>query len=374
MAFNRFAFKQNTANFLFITRENRQNPGARTRCFGFAEELKKRGFSASVFSFPDRVGAKSGRDEANFNLSEKLRCVFKGCKLLLREPKPSAFIINRFNYHSIPAWLVSMFKKIPFIFDMDDWEARESSGSKAEYLTRIFARKSIFCIAASRYLRDYLLRFNKDVYYIPTAVDTDAFRPSAPKENRNFIFSWHGSVNRPELTEYIKFIMDCFLTLYEKYPFIKLHIAADGIFRKELLSSIKSYSCEAIVYKGWMPYENIPSYLDDIDCGLVPLLEKTRFNLSKSPVKLFEYMAKAKPVIASPVGEAAYIIKENSNGFLGSTKDEFILKMEHLIKDAGLAKKTGTTARKEIEEKYSMNVIGEELVKIFKDFFNNSPY
>ena len=358
--------------FVFITRESREDPGARIRCWDFSEKLRERDFNVSVFSFADRLGAKSGKDDAKFTFREKLKYSYKGFKILLRETKNSVFIINRFNYHAIPAWAAASLRNIPFIFDMDDWEARESRGSKAEYLSRSFAKNSMFCIAASNYLKDYLLQFSRKVYYIPTTVDTDKFKPSFCKERKEFVFSWHGSVNRIELIKYIKFIIECFLPLREKYPFIKLFIAADGIFSEKLIKLIKSYHCENLIHKGWIDYNNVPSYLDNVDCGLIPLLDKTRFNLSKSPVKLFEYMAKAKPVVASCVGEANYIIKNGYNGFLASNRSEFIFNMEQLIKNPDLAKNTGIVARKTVEEKYSLGILGEKFAGILEKGFNSS--
>jgi len=358
--------------FVFITRESHRDPGARIRCWGFSEKLKEKGFNSDVFSFVDRLGAKSGKDDLGFTFGEKLKYSCKGFKILLKEAGNSVFIINRFNYHTIPAWLAAKLRSAPFIFDMDDWEARENRGSKAEYFSRLFAKESRFCIAASNYLKDYLLQFNRKVYYIPTAVDTNEFKPSFDKESKDFVFSWHGSVNRIELIKYIKFIIECFLALYGKYPFIKFFIAADGIFGEKLIKLIKSYQCENLIYKGWVDYNNVSSYLDSVDCGLISLLDKSRFNLSKSPVKLLEYMAKAKPVIASCVGEANYIIKNGKNGFLASGRDEFIFNMEKIIKNPDLAKNIGMAARKTVEEDYSLDILGEKFVNILKNGFNSS--
>lgn len=357
---------------IFITREGRREPGARMRCFGFSEKLKGRRFDSSVFSFADKLGAKSGIDEAGFGLKDKLRCIFKGYNLLSHESPNSVFIVNRFNYHSIPAWLVSVFKNIPVVFDMDDWEAREGSGSKAEYLTRLLAKRSVFCIAASHYLKDYLSQFNENVYCIPTPVDTGRFKPSSRREGKEFVFSWHGSVNRIEIISYIKLIIECFLSLYKKYPFIKLYIAGDGFFAKELNALISGYSCKAVICRGWVDYESMPRYLDEVDCGLVPLPDKTRFNLSKSPVKLFEYMAKAKPVVASPVGEAARIIEDGHNGFLACGKDEFALKMERLILNRAMGRQVGLAAREEVQNDYSLNLLGDRFAGLLKGFFDNS--
>ena len=88
--------------------------------------------------------------------------------------------------------------------------------------------------------------------------------------------------------------------------------------------------------------------------------------MSKSPVKLFEYMAKAKPVVASATGEANYIIKNGCNGFLASGKNEFILYMEQLMRNPGLAEKVGLAARKTVEENYSLNVLGERFAGIME--------
>lgn len=358
--------------FVFITRESCRDPGARIRCWGFSDKLKEKGLNSAVFSFADRLGAQSGKDDGRFSFREKLKYSYKGFRLLLKEAKNSVFIINRFNYHTVPAWLVSKFRKIPFVFDMDDWEARESLGSRAEYLSRSFAKNSMFCVAASNYLKNYLSQFNRKVYYIPTAVDTNEFKPSSCKGRNDFVFSWHGSVNRIELIAYIKFIIECFLTLYGKYSFIKLFIAADGIFERKLSELVRSYNCPNLIYRGWINYNHIPVYLDNVDCGLVPLLDKTRFNLSKSPVKLFEYMAKAKPVVASCLGEASYIIENGYNGFLASSKNEFISRMEQLIKSPVLSENIGTTARKTVEESYSLAILGEQFTNIFAKWFQQS--
>ncbi len=358
--------------FLFITREGRKDPGARIRCWGFSEKLKKKGLNSSVFSFVDRLGAKSGKDETKFTFGRKLKYSYKGFRIFLKEAKNSVFVINRFNYHTIPAWLVAKLRNTPFVFDMDDWEAREGWGSRSECLSRLFAKSSRLCIAASNYLKDYLSQFNRKVYYIPTAVDTGKFKPFFGKKRDDFVFSWHGSVNRIELIGYIKFIIECFLALYEKYPFIKLFIAADGIFGRELIKLIKSYNCKNLIYKGWVDYNDIPFYLDSVDCGLIPLLDKTRFNLSKSPVKLFEYMAKAKPTIASCVGEANHIIKNGCNGFLASDRNEFIFNMEQIIKNPDLTKNLGIAARKTAEETYSLDILGERFANILENDFNSS--
>ncbi|MFC1576678.1 glycosyltransferase [Candidatus Omnitrophota bacterium] len=352
---------------IFITREGLKNPGARIRCYGFSKKLQEKGINTQVFSFADRLGAKSGKDDADFKFREKLKLIYQSFKLFYKESSDSIFVINRFNYHALSPWLVSLLKGIPLIFDMDDWEARENKGSKAEYLTRILAKRSIFCVAASSYLKDYLSQFNQNVYFVPTGVDATEFKASGPRKSKDFIFSWHGSINRPEIVRYIRFIIDCFLVTVEKYPFIKLFIAGDGIYKRDLLKLLDERSHNNIVYKGYVKHDRINGYLDNVDAGLVPLLDETRFNLSKSPVKLFEYMAKSKPVIASAVGEATSVIKDNYNGLLASSTGEFVSCMEQLIKNPDAACNMGANAHRTINENYSMDVLSRRLHDATRD-------
>ncbi len=360
--------------FIFVTRESYKDAGARIRCYAFSRELKKKGIDTDVFSFVDRLGAKSGKEDAEFKYTHKLSCILKGFKLLLKEDTVTIFIVNRFNYHALSVWMASKIKGIPFIFDMDDWEARENiwyfwgviPSSKAEYLTRLFARESVVCVAASNYLKGYLSQFNRNVYYIPTGVDTTEFRPSPYKEKKELVFSWHGSINRPEILRYLTFIIECFCVLYKKYPYINLYIAGDGIFGEEVSRIVKVYNCNGITYRGYVSYDKIPSYLDEIDIGLIPLLDRTPFNLSKSPVKLFEYMAKGKPVVASPVGEVKYIVNNGIDGFWADTQSSFIEKMEMLINNVDLRIKMGSNARKKVEREYSLSVISDKVYEMVR--------
>jgi glycosyltransferase involved in cell wall biosynthesis len=117
---------------------------------------------------------------------------------------------------------------------------------------------------------------------------------------------------------------------------------------------------------GWIPPDEIPDYLSHIDIGLLPLVQDTKFNKSKSPTKLFEYMAMAKPTVSSNIGEAAEIIQDGENGFLAKDKEEFIKKMQILIEDSTLRQEMGDKACKTIENNYSLKVLGKRLYEILR--------
>lgn len=357
---------------LFITREGYRLPGARVRCYNFAREIRKYNVQAEVLSFSDTLGAKDGEDESGMGLGDRIGFNCRAFKRLALDKK-AIFFLQRFNYHSFAPYLAHLLNRNKIVLDLDDWEIRENPryylgfwpSSKAHYLTRNIAKRSILCIAASRFLEHFLSEFNKKTYYIPSGVDTELFTPpiNDPDEDK-IIFSWTGTLHKKEYIENIKFALDCFIILRKKYSHIYLDIIGDGIYRPDLLFLLNRLSDAHVHYRGWFTPESMPDYLKSITIGILPVASDTRFNRAKSPTKLFEYMAVAKPTISSTVGEAAYIIRDGENGFLAKTKEEFIDKMDILVRDITLRKQMGINARKTIEENYSLNILGKRLYAI----------
>jgi len=360
---------------IFITREGYDLAGARIRCYNFAKELKKYGLYTEVFSFADNLGANSGKEEYKLRIRDKLKYNFEAFKRLKKE-KEAIFFINRFHYHSFSPWILNLINGNKIIFDLDDWEFRENPkyyfgifpSSKAEFLTRKLAKRALFCIGASRFLVEYLSQFNKNTYYIPSGVDTEKFKPKKiEKDNSKIVFSWIGTMHREDDIENIKFVIDCFLELRKKYQNIFLEIAGDGIYFEELKRTVEEIKDKNIFLKGWIEPDQMPDYLNNIDIGLLPLIQKTKFNLAKSPTKLFEYMAMAKPVVCSDMGECSYIIKDGENGFLAKDKEEFIKKLEILIMNWQKRNEMGKTAYENIKNNYGLEIIGNDLYQIIRN-------
>jgi glycosyltransferase involved in cell wall biosynthesis len=359
---------------IFITRESYNLAGARKRCYNFARELKKYGIETEILSFADMLGAKYGKEESQLRLMDKLRFNCVALKRLNKNKQVILFM-QRFNYHSFAPYLACIFNGNRMILDLDDWEMRENPkyylgfypSSKAHYFTRSIAAKSVFCIAASRFLQEFLLEFNPNVYYIPSGVDTELFKPSLNNLRQDkIIFSWIGTFNKEEYVENIEFALDCFGVLRKKYNYIYFDIVGDGVYRNKLMKIIHQFSDSNIRLKEWMAPDRIPEYLDTIHIGMLPTVSSNKFNKAKSPTKLFEYMSMARPVISTKVGESIDIIQDGINGFLAQTKEEFIKKMQKLIDDPFLRRQMGENARELIERKYSLRVLGKQLYNALK--------
>ncbi|HAJ56503.1 MAG TPA: hypothetical protein DCL35_01900 [Candidatus Omnitrophica bacterium] len=363
---------------IFITREGRRLAGARVRCYNFAAQLRRYGVDAQVLSFADSLGAMDGESERRMGFFSKLRYNHLAFSRLAGE-EGSIFYIQRFNYHAFAPLLAGALRGNKIVLDLDDWEMREDPRyclgfypfSKAHFFTRLAARRSVACIAASRFLEDFMRPFNANVYYIPTCVDTVSFEPSARvRGDKGIIFSWIGTFNRKEYVDNIRLALGSFVALHKKYPNIYFDILGDGVYRQALKEVVAGFNDSHIQMKGWLSPEDVPAYLGSVDIGLLPVVGETKFNLSKSPTKLFEYMACGKPVVASAVGEAKEIIRDGDNGFLARTQADFTEKLEALIADEKLGHDMGARARCDAQDKYSLDVCGRRLFEALKTLEN----
>jgi glycosyltransferase involved in cell wall biosynthesis len=361
---------------IFITREGYNLSGARVRCYNFSRQLAKYNVETEVFSFAEKLGAKYGENEFKMGFLKKLKYNAQAWKYLRKNiDKNTLIFMQRLNYHSLAPFLITLFKRNKFIFDCDDWNIRENPkyylgfypSSKMEYLTRKISGYSHICIAASRFLENYLKKFNAHVYYLPTGVDTDIFNPDkyTLSDNSKIVFSWIGTLYHPQMRDNLKFILSCFAIVAARFDHVFLALAAEGKYYQVIQNEAKSLSCsQRIILHPWISPDNIPEHLSKIDIGLLPLIQDSNFNQAKSPTKLFEYMSMAKPTISSNIGEAKNIIRHGETGFLARNQDEFVSCMLNLAQEPHLRHEIGNNARREITENYSLAVLGKKLYGI----------
>jgi len=361
---------------IFITRENSRLSGARVRCYGLARELARHGIKTDVISFADHLGAKCGEREREMSLWRKLALNGKVFDILSKEKKDAIFFIQRLNYHALAPILVSFLKRNPVIFDCDDWNIRENPvyhlgfypSSKMEWLTRKTAARARVCIAASRFLEDYLKQYNPRTHYLPTGVDTDFFKPREARRTSEVVFSWIGTAYHPEMGDNLRFLLACFSKVADRNANVRMSFAGEGKYFEQIKEAVRTHQhADKIAMHPWIPPEKIPEYLDQTDVGLLPLIQDTKFNRAKSPTKLFEYMSMAKATVCSARGEALHIIRDGETGFLAEGYEAFISRMCFLAENEVFRKKMGKAARREVEERYSLRILGEKLAGILNE-------
>jgi glycosyltransferase involved in cell wall biosynthesis len=111
------------------------------------------------------------------------------------------------------------------------------------------------------------------------------------------------------------------------------------------------------------------SEIDEVqrmDIGIMPL-DDSPFQRGKCGYKLIQYMACGLPVIASPVGVNAQIVRDGRNGFLASSQEEWRAALAKLIGSSSLRSTLGSQGRQIAVEEYSLAVHAPRLVGLVQD-------
>ncbi|MBI1975960.1 MAG: glycosyltransferase family 4 protein [Candidatus Omnitrophica bacterium] len=357
---------------VFITREGSSLPGARIRCYSFAKALARHGVQADVLSYADTLGAKDGAQEHEMSLAEKIRLNARAYRWLKNLDRRTVLIISRCHYHSFAPILYHLKSRQPMILDLDDWEMREDPQyrwgwyptSKAHWLIRWMAKRSVACLAASRHLEEFLRPWNRNVLYLPTGVDTDLFTPRSQPSDELVKYAWIGTFHHRQYVEDIRFLLECFSQVKNRLPNAQLEIVGDGLYREQILEAIEQFDSERVVWRGWIQPDQIPEYLDTVHVGLYPVAQKNQFTLSKSPTKLFEYMAMGKAVVVSQIGEVEHVIRHGENGLVAKNKLDFSETMLCIGENLLLGRRFGQAAVQRIEEHYSLSKLAEKLLNL----------
>lgn len=128
-----------------------------------------------------------------------------------------------------------------------------------------------------------------------------------------------------------------------------------------------AWAARGVMLKGSIPAAAVPGALRSVRVGWIPFLD-TGNNRRTIPLKLLEYMAAGKPVLASEIGFIAEIVRASGCGLLVSAEDAdaHADALARLLTDDVLAQRMGEAGRRAVRERYTWAVEGRKLVTLYR--------
>jgi len=209
-------------------------------------------------------------------------------------------------------------------------------------------------IAGNDFLAAYARRYTRNVTVLPTAVDTEMFRPRNPsrKVDRCTI-GWIGSHTT---VKYLYSLRSIFERLAKSHSFeLKVVGASFSLSLNGLQVRQQEWSLEREVKD-----------FQSCDIGVYPLWDDD-WSKGKCGFKAIQFMAVGVPVIASKIGVNRGIIQDGVNGFLAASEQEWCDKLALLLKNPDLRREIGLAGRKTVEERYSLDVNAPKLLHALQD-------
>ncbi|MFH0873979.1 MAG: glycosyltransferase [Candidatus Komeilibacteria bacterium] len=193
-----------------------------------------------------------------------------------------------------------------------------------------------------------------NVYWLPNGVDLKHYQQPWRLVNRDIadlprpVIGYIGVIQKRVDLPLIKF-------LAEKNP-DKSFVLCGPVWYAE--DSKELQALPNIHFLGYKEYSESPMYIQQFDVGLIPH-KQDDFITSTNPMKMYEYLACGKPVVAT-AGSGAEMFKEQI--YIAATKEDFQDKLLLAVGDIGAEDKAQT--KKALMERYSWIKTVDAMVEI----------
>ncbi len=186
-------------------------------------------------------------------------------------------------------------------------------------------------IAGNKYLAEHARIINSTVHILPTGLDVAEYAAKVARPGDGKIrLVWIGS--RATLG-YLADIKPAIEQTGRLFKNVVLRIIGDEFFN---LAGMQ-------VEKRLWSQQRQASDLGECDIGLAPLADNP-FTKGKCGFKILQYAAAGLPIVASPVGVNAEIIRAGTDGLLASSAADWVQKLSQLIQNPALRAQMGTAA------------------------------
>jgi glycosyltransferase involved in cell wall biosynthesis len=185
---------------------------------------------------------------------------------------------------------------------------------------------------------------------VPTVVDISRYGVAEEPESKEIRVGWIGS---PSTAVLLSLVREPLERLARERPLRLVTIGGGHLPQIEVPKEEHAWSEE----------REVP-LLAGIHVGIMPLQDEP-WQRGKCGYKLIQYMACAKPVVASPVGINTDIVTERV-GYLAADAAQWYTALRELAEDAALRNRVGRAGRLAVEERYSLQAVAPRLAGLLR--------
>jgi glycosyltransferase involved in cell wall biosynthesis len=326
-------------------------PSSRYRCFYFAEELQRQGFSTRIVTPPPRrFGLRVPRDGVAelWRLHRELLQVGRGDVMYLQRPTHNTLFVALAVLHQ-------RLRRRRMVFDFCDplWVHSPRK-------TGLLARSADAVVVSCEDLAAYARERNDDVHVIPNSIKPEqvAAQPAPGSDRARPVVGWVGGAKLHE--ENLRLLLPVCRALAGRFT-LRL-VGTKGA--EDLVAAFRSMPDFEVEAVDWLEPDAVPRELATLDVAVLPLLD-IPWN-RKLVTKLIEYMAAGLPVLASPVGDNRLAISDGENGLLAANSEEWTVKLGRLLDDPDLRRRLAAAGLATIRERFWLPASGGRLASVLR--------
>lgn len=239
--------------------------------------------------------------------------LFSSICLLIKLKSEVNFIYVRQMNSFLPMLIARLFN-IPSFFEIpnDPYLAYQSRGKIRQFLERTIDRYSMMLsdriVVLSEWCKRRLNQIGKiplsKIVVLPSGTDTGLFRPLEKEECCDKLgfdpsFFYIGFVGSFFIHQGVDTLVDAAPSILSKFTNTRFLLVGDGPMMDTWKNKVNQKGLrEAFIFTGQVPYKKVPEYIGAMDICVAPHQKDSN---QASPVKIFDYMACQRPVVASDI-------------------------------------------------------------------------
>lgn len=314
--------------------------------------------------------APAVREQAALAANETLRAV-------LHDSGPFSFVYERYSLWSYAGMEYARSAQVPGLLEVNAPLIKEQAEYRvlldraaAEQVARRAFGAATRLLAVSDEVAAYLHGFPEargKVSVVPNGVRPERFpedvRPSLPAPGVftvcfvGTLKAWHG----------VNILVEAFAQLHARDPRARLLIVGDGPEREKIAVDVVTRGLQAAAhFTGAVAPEAVPALLASSDAAVAPYPPLADFYFS--PLKVYEYMAAGRAVVASRTGQLENLIKSGVHGLLVPPGDATALAaaLDQLRTDPALRQRLGQAARDRVLREYTWDSVVQRIFRLAK--------
>lgn len=369
------------------TRPEAAASGPRAHVLGVLRAFERLGWEVKPYIVGDRVPLAwlSQEVEHTLHRSYLRRLVADWVRLgmgvanglqALRELMPVDWVYERFAAFQGLGWWFQR-EGVPWIVETNGLLYREAAHDRPSITLSCIERcveqwvyrtaDVVVCVTESLkslLISDFNLQEDK-ILIVPNGVDISRFDPASVQPINTFLHPIIGFVGTLFSWQGLDVLIRAIAELRSENVIYTLVIVGDGPMSSEWEQLARSLGVlDSVHFVGRVSWDRVPDYIACFDLGYSGQLPLAVGEMYHSPLKLYEYMAMGKPVIASAFADAKQLIREGETGYLfepGSVED-----LKRALRRAYAERETwhkmGQTARGEIVAKHTWEARVSEMI------------
>ena len=256
----------------------------------------------------------------------------------------------------------------PLIEEQATYRGLRDAGGADRVAARVFRAASVL-LAVSTEVAAWLERRGAAldrVHVIPNGVDAERFRPdvrpAAPGTLGSFTVGFVGSM-KP--WHGLEVLVEAFARLHGRGRDARLLLVGDGPARAAVCAELSARGLTGVVHcTGAVAPHEVPGLVTSADVAVAPYPDASRFYFS--PLKVYEYMAAGRAVVASRVGQLETVIQHDVNGLLCPPGDAAALAvaLERLRCEPAVRARLGRAARATVLGTHTWDAVAARVLEL----------